>query len=101
MTDHSKSVTIANGLDEKRVVAHIKKLHAIDAKGLGIRVLAGSEVDILKDGDLDYSDEILAQLDVVVCQHDDDIPATAASIPHAISPDGQLVDLFGSTTPGE
>src|ERR1700722_7615466 len=67
MTDHSKSVTIANGLDEKRVVAHIKKLRAIDAKGIGIRVLAGSEVDILKEGELDYSDEILAQLDVVVC----------------------------------
>jgi DNA polymerase (family 10) len=67
MTDHSKSVTIANGLDEKRVVAHIKKLRALDAKGLGIRVLAGSEVDILKDGTLDYPDEILAQLDVVVC----------------------------------
>jgi DNA polymerase (family 10) len=67
MTDHSKSVTIANGLDEKRVLTHIKKLRAIDKKGLGIRVLAGSEVDILKDGALDYSDEILAQLDVVVC----------------------------------
>lgn len=67
MTDHSKSVTIANGLDEKRVVTHMKKLRAIDASGLGIRVLAGSEVDILKDGQLDYSEEILAQLDVVVC----------------------------------
>jgi DNA polymerase (family X) len=67
ITDHSKSVTIANGLDEKRAAAHIKKLHAVDAKGIGIRVLAGSEVDILKDGTLDYSEEILAQLDVVVC----------------------------------
>jgi DNA polymerase (family X) len=67
MTDHSKAVTVANGLDEKRVVAHIKTLRAIDAKGLGIRVLAGSEVDILKNGKLDYPDEILAQLDVVVC----------------------------------
>src|SRR6202051_22212 len=67
MTDHSKSVTIANGLDEKRVVAHIKKLRALDAEGLGIRVLVGSEVDILKDGALDYSNEILAQIDVVVC----------------------------------
>jgi len=67
ITDHSKAVTVANGLDEKRMVAHIKKLRAADAKGLGIRVLAGSEVDILKDGSLDYSEEILAQLDVVVC----------------------------------
>src|SRR5579859_917087 len=67
ITDHSKAVTVANGLDEKRMAAHIKKIHAADAKGLGIRVLAGAEVDILKDGSLDYSDEILAQLDVVVC----------------------------------
>jgi DNA polymerase (family X) len=67
ITDHSKAVTVANGLDEKRMAAHIKKLRAADEKGLGIRVLAGSEVDILKNGKLDYSDEILAQLDVVVC----------------------------------
>ena len=67
ITDHSKAVTVANGLDEKRMVAHIKKLRAADEKGLGIRVLVGSEVDILRDGSLDYSDETLAQIDVVVC----------------------------------
>jgi DNA polymerase (family X) len=67
ITDHSKVVTVANGLDEKRMAQHIKNLRAADAKGLGIRVLVGSEVDILKDGKLDYSDEILAQIDVVVC----------------------------------
>src|SRR5262245_38451772 len=67
MTDHSKAVTVANGLDEKRAAAHIKSLRAADKAGLGIRVFAGSEVDILKDGKLDYSDEILSQLDVVVC----------------------------------
>src|SRR5271156_5177508 len=67
ITDHSKAVTVANGLDEKRMAAHIKKIHAASDSGLGIRVLAGAEVDILKDGTLDYSDEILAQIDVVVC----------------------------------
>jgi len=67
IADHSKSVTIANGLDEKRIAAHIKKLRAANATGLGIRVLVGSEVDILKDGSLDYSDELLAQFEVVVC----------------------------------
>jgi DNA polymerase (family 10) len=67
ITDHSKAVTVANGLDEKRMAAHAKNLRAADAKGLGIRVLVGSEVDILKDGSLDYSDETLAELDVVVC----------------------------------
>jgi DNA polymerase (family 10) len=66
ITDHSKAVTVANGLDEKRMAAHIKKIHAL-SEDLGIRVLAGAEVDILKDGSLDYSDEILAQLEVVVC----------------------------------
>lgn len=67
ITDHSKAVTVANGLDERRAAAHIKKIHSLSEKELGIRVLAGAEVDILKDGELDYSDEILAQLDVVVC----------------------------------
>jgi len=67
ITDHSKAVTVANGLDEKRMAAHIKKIHAANDEGLGIRVLAGAEVDILRDGSLDYSGEILAQLEVVVC----------------------------------
>jgi DNA polymerase (family X) len=67
ITDHSKSVTIANGLSEARMSEHIRALHAVNDKNLGIRVLAGSEVDILKDGSLDYSDALLAQLDVVVC----------------------------------
>ena len=67
MTDHSKAVTVANGLDEKRMAAQVKMLREVDKKGLGIRVFVGSEVDILKDGSLDYSDEMLAQIDVVVC----------------------------------
>jgi DNA polymerase (family X) len=67
ITDHSKAVTVANGLDEKRAAAHIKKIHSLREKDLGIRVLAGAEVDILKDGQLDYSEGILSQLDVVVC----------------------------------
>jgi len=67
ITDHSKAVTVANGLDEKRAAAHINKIHSLSEEELGIRVLAGAEADILKDGELDYSDEILSQLDVVVC----------------------------------
>ena len=67
ITDHSKAVTVANGLDEKRMAAHIQTIRTANNQGLGIRLLAGSEVDILKNGALDYSDELLAQLDVVVC----------------------------------
>ena len=66
LTDHSKAVTVANGLDEKRTLEQIKKIHAANAKGLGIRVLASSEVDVLKNGKLDLDDEVLAQLDVVL-----------------------------------
>jgi DNA polymerase (family X) len=66
LTDHSKAVTVANGLDEKRMQEQIKKIRAADGRGQGIRLLAGIEVDILKDGRLDMEDEILAQLDVVV-----------------------------------
>jgi DNA polymerase (family X) len=67
ITDHSKSLTITNGLDETRLVAHLKALRDVNKKNLGIRVFAGSEVDILKDGRLDYADEFLAQIEVVVC----------------------------------
>jgi len=67
ITDHSKAVTVANGLDEKRMALHAKKLRDANGSGLGIRIFVGAEVDILKDGTLDYSDEILAQLEVVVC----------------------------------
>ncbi len=64
LTDHSKAVTVANGMDEKRTLEQIKKIHAAHVPG--IRLLAGIEVDIMKDGSLDLDDEVLAQLDVVV-----------------------------------
>jgi DNA polymerase (family 10) len=64
LTDHSKAVTVANGLDEKRTLEQIKKIRA--AKVPGIKLLAGSEVDIRKDGSLDLDDYVLAELDVVV-----------------------------------
>jgi DNA polymerase (family 10) len=66
LTDHSKAVTVANGLDEKRTREQIRKIHAANSNDPGIRILAGSEVDILKDGRLDLADEVLAELDVVV-----------------------------------
>jgi len=66
LTDHSKAVTVANGLDEKRTLEQIRKIHAANEKHLGIRVLASSEVDVLKNGKLDLDDEVLAQLDVVL-----------------------------------
>jgi DNA polymerase (family 10) len=66
LTDHSKAVTVANGMDEKRTLEQIKKIRAAQQRVTGIRLLAGIEVDILKGGKLDLDDEVLAQLDVVV-----------------------------------
>lgn len=66
LTDHSKAVTVANGMDEKRTLEQIKKIRAAQERVPGIRLLAGIEVDILKDGSLDLDSDVLAQLDVVV-----------------------------------
>jgi DNA polymerase (family 10) len=66
LTDHSQAVTVANGMDEKRTLEQIKKIRAAQERVPGIRLLAGIEVDIKKNGTLDLDNEVLAQLDVVV-----------------------------------
>ena len=66
ITDHSRSSAIANGLSTERLKAQIDTVKVITSKTEGITVLTGSEVDILKDGRLDFADELLAELDVVI-----------------------------------
>ena len=66
ITDHSKAVTIANGLDEKRAVENIQRIKAARKKVSGIKIWAGAEVDIMGDGTLDYPDEVLKQFDIVL-----------------------------------
>ncbi|MGB6544046.1 MAG: PHP domain-containing protein, partial [Candidatus Acidiferrales bacterium] len=66
LTDHSQAVTVANGMDERRTLEQIRKIHDANNRVDGIRLLAGIEVDIRKDGTLDLSNDVLAQLDVVV-----------------------------------
>lgn len=66
ITEHSKAVRIANGLDEKRLAEHLKRIDKVNAKLSGFRVLKGVEVDILGDGSLDLSDDILKECEVVV-----------------------------------
>jgi len=66
ITDHSKNLAFANGLDDTRAVAHIQRIREANDKIEGIKIFAGIEVDILADGDLDLSDEVLAQMDVVI-----------------------------------
>ena len=64
--DHSQSLKVANGLSPARLEKKIRAVREADEKYDEIRLLNGSEVDILKDGALDYEDAILAELDFVV-----------------------------------
>jgi DNA polymerase (family X) len=66
ITDHTQSLAMANGLDERRALAHAERIRAVDAEGLGIRLLAGVECDIRPDGSLDLADDCLAALDIVI-----------------------------------
>ena len=66
ITDHSKALAMANGLDEKRAVAFAHQVREMDQRALGIRVFSGLECDILRDGKMDLADDALAQLDWVV-----------------------------------
>jgi len=66
ITDHSKNLAFANGLDDKRAVEHIKRIREVGKQIDGIKIFAGIEVDILADGDLDLSDDVLAQMDIVI-----------------------------------
>ena len=66
ITDHSKALAMANGLDERRAVEHAARVREINRNGLGIRVFSGIECDILKDGTLDLADDALAELDLVI-----------------------------------
>ncbi len=66
ITDHSKRLTVAHGLDAVRVSKQLAEIERLNAELSGIEVLTGIEVDILEDGSLDLPDAVLANLDVVV-----------------------------------
>ncbi len=66
IADHSKSSVQANGLDEKRLLAQVAEIKKLNEDQEKFRIFSGSECDIKKDGSLDFSDEILGQLDYVV-----------------------------------
>jgi DNA polymerase (family 10) len=66
IADHSKASFQANGLDEKRLAAQVARIAELNAAASDFRIFAGTECDILKDGLLDFADEVLATLDYVV-----------------------------------
>ncbi len=67
ITDHSKNLAMTNGLDDKRALEHVRQIREVDVAMEGrIRIFPGIEVDILADGELDLSNDVLAQMDVVI-----------------------------------
>ena len=67
ITDHSKNLAMTNGLGDERALEHVQKIRAVEQELEGrIRIFPGIEVDILGDGELDLSNDTLAQMDVVI-----------------------------------
>ena len=66
ITEHSVSLKVGGGLSEEDLLAQIKEIRQMNSHFEDFRVLTGSEVDIKKDGTLDYSDEVLRELDIVI-----------------------------------
>ena len=66
VSDHSKTLRVAGGLSEKDLLTNIKKVRKLNNRFKKIRLLIGSEVDILSDGEMDYKNDILKELDFVI-----------------------------------
>ena len=100
ITDHSVSSTVANGLDQKRLLEQVKQVRELDAEIEGITVLAGSEVDIRRSGTLDFPDEILAQLDIVVASVHSHFTLTEAEMTRRIirAIENPFVNIIGHPT---
>lgn len=67
ITDHSKHLTITHGLDEKRLRLQMEKIDKLNEQLNGFLILKSIEVDILEDGSLDLSNDVLKELDIVLC----------------------------------
>jgi len=66
ITDHSRALAMANGLDEARTLAHAARIRSMNGRFPGLTLLAGIECDILSDGSMDLADDCLAALDLVI-----------------------------------
>ena len=66
ITDHSQSLSVARGLTPDRLKAQIEEIRALNEQWDDFRILAGAEVDILPDGSLDFDDDVLRELDIVI-----------------------------------
>jgi DNA polymerase (family 10) len=100
ITDHSKSEHIAHGLEEKRLEQYIEAVRLVARKFRDMKILVGSEVDILGDGSLDYSDDILKRLDIVIASLHSGwkMPADRMTRRVLKALENKNVDIFGHPT---
>ncbi len=100
VTDHSQSLAMANGLDERRTLAHAARIREVASRIDGITVFAGIECDIRPDGTLDLAEDCLASLDLVIASvhsalNQDDVQMTERMLRAIESP---VVDIVGHPT---
>jgi DNA polymerase (family 10) len=97
ITDHSKRVTMANGLDDDRVKKHLQHIREVDADMDDFWVLAGVEVDILRDGTLDLEAETLRELDWVVgsIHYDRELGRDAMTERYVAAAESGLINTIG------
>ena len=83
ITDHSRRLTVAHGLDPQQLLRQIDEIDRINASAAGITILKGIEVDILEDGTLDLPDSVLQQLDIVIAAVHSNWTCRASARPNA------------------
>ena len=100
ISDHTQHLTVARGLDPKRLARQIRDIDRINQKLQGIVVLKAAEVDILEDGSLDLPDDILKQLDLTVCSihYKFDLPATKQTDRIIRAMDNPYFNILGHPT---
>jgi DNA polymerase (family 10) len=100
ITEHSRALAMANGLDETRALAHAARVRALNGRFEGLTLLAGIECDILADGRLDLADDCLAQLDIVVASVHSQMTQEPAQITDRLmrAMDCPWVDVLGHPT---
>jgi DNA polymerase (family 10) len=98
--DHSISSRIANGLDVERILNKMIEIRELNQRITGIEILMGSEVDILNDGSLDYPEEILEKLDVVIASVHSGFNMSETAMTHRIirAIQNRFVHIIGHPT---
>ena len=84
ISDHSKSAFYANGLNEERLIAQHKEIDALNAKYAPFKIFKSIESDILNDGSLDYSDDVLARFDLVIASVHSNLKMTEEKAMHRL-----------------